>query len=327
MNRRSHASHLHKRGLGLSPLSEDEVEDIYLGALEVLERAGIKVEDPEVMDILSDAGCRVNRENGLCRIPPEIVEDAVTVTPSRIRFCGRDPKHDLIWEVGRSTFMPFVEGVTTVDLETRAVRTSCKQDVADICHLVEFLPEYDLASVSVTPRDRPTETASIHGFDAALRNTTKGINLALLSRHETETVVRMAQVVAGGPEELAERPLISTGGSPVAPLHFNKSFTDFLVASSRARIPTFCISMGMVGATMPVSIAGTMVVGIAEQLAGLVLIQASERGCPAIVGQSTCGFDMCTGLAAVGCPEMALVMAATAQIGRRIGVPSYAAGL
>ena len=85
--------------------------------------------------------------------------------------------------------------------------------------------------------------------------------------------------------------------------------------------------MGMVGATMPSTVAGTMVIGIAEELAGLVLVQACERGCPAVVGQSTCGFDMRTGLAQVGGPEMALVMAATAQIGRHLRVPSWAAGL
>ena len=327
MNRRSHSTRSNAEGLGLWPLTDDELDDIYLGALEVLERAGLKVQDPDCIDIFADAGCKVDRETHIVRFPPEVVEDAVNVSPARIRLCGRDPKHDVIWEAGRPTFTPFLEGVLTVDLETQQIRESTKQDVADICHLVEFLPEFDLPCVAVTPRDKPTETASIHGFDAALRNTTKGVYIALLSRHETEAVIEMAAAVAGGPEELADRPIVATAGSPVAPLHFNKSFTDFLVTSARARVPTFCISMGMVGATMPVTIAGTMVVGTAEELAGLVLIQACERGCPAIVGQSTCGFDMRTGLATVGCPEMALVMAATAQVGRRIGVPSYAAGL
>jgi len=327
MNRPIHAGRLRNGGMGLYALTDDEIDDIYLGALEVLERAGISVQDEECMDIFADAGCSVDRAEHRVRIAPEIVEDAVRLSPDRIRLCGRDPRHDVIWEPGRPTFTPFLEGVLTVDLETNEVRESTKKDVGDICHLVEFLPEFDYPCVSVTARDCPTETGSIHGWDAALRNSTKGILIALMSRHETDTVIEMARAVVGGAAELADRPIIAAAGSPVAPLHFNKSFTDFVIPSARAHIPTLIVSMGMVGATMPVTIAGTMVIGIAEELAGLVLIQACERGCPSMVGQSTCGFDMSTGLASVGCPEQALIMAATAQISRKIRVPSWTAGL
>ena len=117
------------------------------------------------------------------------------------------------------------------------------------------------------------------------------------------------------------------GRFPVAPLHFNKSFTDFVIPSARAHVPTMVVSMGLVGATMPVNIAGTMVIGIAEELAVSSSSRPANVGCPALAGQSTCGFDMSAGLASVGGPEMALVMAATAQIGRKIGVPSWTAGL
>jgi trimethylamine--corrinoid protein Co-methyltransferase len=313
--------------MGLNPLTADEVEDIYLGALEVLERTGIKVQDDECMDVFADAGCKVDRENHIVRIQPEIVENALRLAPERVRLFARDPKHDLTFEAGRPTFTPFLEGVETIDLDTGEVRPSTKKDVGDICHLTDFLPEYDFTCVAVTARDAPTETGSIHGMDAALRNSTKGILIALMSRHETETVIDMAAATVGGHEELAERPTITTAGSPVAPLHFNKSFTDFVIPSARAHIPTIVVSMGLVGATMPARIAGTMVIGIAEELAGLVLIQACYPGCPTLLGQSTCGFDMRVGLAQVGGPEMALVMAATAQIGRRLGVPSWAAGL
>lgn len=313
--------------MGLNPLTDDEVEDIYLGALEVLERTGIKVQADEAIDIYADAGCKVDRESHIVRIQPELVEHALSLTPERVRVYGRDSKYDLILEAGRPSFTPFLEGVMTYDLESGELRPTTKKDAGDICHLTEFLPEYDTNTMAVTPRDVPIETASIHGMEAALRNSTKPVLIALMSRHETDAVIELAAAVAGGRDELAEKPNTLIAGSPVAPLHFNKSCTDYVIPSARARIPTIIVSMGMVGATMPSTIAGTMVIGIAEELAGLVLVQACEPGCPALVGQSTCGFDMRTGLAQVGGPEMALVMAATAQFGRRLKVPSWAAGL
>ncbi len=57
--------------MGLNPLTDDEVEDIYLGALEVLERTGIKVQADEAIDIYADAGCKVDRESHIVRIQPE----------------------------------------------------------------------------------------------------------------------------------------------------------------------------------------------------------------------------------------------------------------
>ena len=103
-----------------SSLTEDEVEDIYLGALEVLERAGLKVQDPDCIDIFADAGCKVDRETHIVRFPPEVVEDAVNVSPARIRLCGRDPKKRCdLGSRQHPTFTPFLEGVLTVDLETK----------------------------------------------------------------------------------------------------------------------------------------------------------------------------------------------------------------
>jgi trimethylamine--corrinoid protein Co-methyltransferase len=327
MRRLPHSGRLRNGGLSLNPLTDDEIEDIYLGALEVLERTGIKVQDDECMDVFADAGCKVDRADHIVRIQPEIVEDAVHRSPDRVKLHGRDSKHDVLLEAGRSTFMPFLEGVLTYDLDSGELRQTTKKDAGDICHVAEFLPEYDINTMAVTPRDMPIETASIHGFEAALRNTTKPILIALMSRHETDGVIELAAAAVGGRDELAEKPNVCIAGSPVAPLHFNRSFTDFVIPSARAHLPTIIVSMGMVGATMPSTICGTMVVGIAEELAGLVLTQALEPGCPSVVGQSTCGFDMRTGLASVGGPEQALVMAATAQFGRHLRVPSWAAGL
>lgn len=327
MNRRPHTGRCRNSGITLSAITEDEVDDIYVGALEVLERAGVKVEDSEVLDIFADAGCKVDRETQRVRIPPEVVEDAIRLCPRRVKFCGRDPRHDLIWETGRSTFTNFMEGIQVTDLETGAIRPSTKTDVGDMARITEFLPEMDLTAVSVGARDVPPETASIHNMDATLRNTTKGIMISLMSKHETEAAVEMAAAVVGGRDELAERPILAVAGGNVSPLFFNKGFTDYIIVGARAHIPTFALPMGLVGATAPVTIAGAVVLGTAEQFAGLVLIQACEPGCPTVSGLSTCGFDMRTGLASVGGPEQPLCMAAVAQVGRRTGIPTWAAGL
>jgi len=208
MNRPDHAGRLRNSSLHLSALTDDELDDIYLGALEVLERAGIKVESEDCIDVLADAGCKVDREAHVVRMPPEIVEDSLRTSPSRVRLCGLDPRHDLIWEAGRPTFTNFCTGIETVDIDTGQVRHSTEKDVGDIARVTDELEELDFTTVAVTSRDAPFATGQVHGMDAAIRNTTKGIMIGLDSTHETEAVIEMAAAVVGGRDEFLELPRV-----------------------------------------------------------------------------------------------------------------------
>ena len=49
----------HQQTLGLRILSEDQLEQIHYGTLEVLERTGVKVHEKEALELLHGAGARV----------------------------------------------------------------------------------------------------------------------------------------------------------------------------------------------------------------------------------------------------------------------------
>jgi trimethylamine--corrinoid protein Co-methyltransferase len=72
------------------------------------------------------------------------------------------------------------------------------------------------------------------------------------------------------------------------------------------------------------TIAGSLVMKIAEQLAGLCLMQAIRPGSPCLFDNSQMKIDMRTSELDESGPESVLAIAAGAQLARRYGIPSYA---
>lgn len=313
-------------GLGVNLFSETDLEDIHLASLEILQRSGVLVEADDACDIYSDAGCSVNRETHIVKIPPHVVADALSSVPPSFRLGGRDPKNDVVIEPGRVTFCPFGEGLMMNDLETGENRPSTKSDVADQVLLADAMSEIEVNMASVTAQDCPADSAGQHALEAALANTTKPICATMLGTRNVEDGFKMAAAVVGGMDAFRERPIVFFPACPVAPMVLPNVLTENAIAHARYNVPFVAISMGMAGSATPITLASTLVVQNVEQLATLVLTQLAGRGVGFMMGTSTCTMDMRYGNSVVGTPETALYQAGTAAIARYYNVPSWTAG-
>ena len=327
MKRNLFAGGTRSRGLSVNVFTESELDDIHLATLEVLERTGVFVEADDARDIFKDAGCRVDPDTRMVRIPPHVVEDAIAAAPSKYVLCGRDPKNDFLMEPGRVAFTNFSEGIRVIDAETGEYRESTLQDVADIARLNDYLSEMDTHEISVGAKEVPPETAAVHNTEAQLLNTTKPIGIGPLSGLECNAILRMCAEVAGGADALRERPIVYGGVCPVSPLKLPRDATEVIIECARWGIPNNILSMAMAGGSSPVTLAGTLVTHNAEVLAGITLAELAERGCPVMYGSSTTAMDLRLAAASVGSPEIALLSAAVAQLARRYLLPSFVAGL
>ncbi len=327
MKRNLQAGRPSSGGLSLSVFTEAELADIHLGSLEVLERAGMWVEDDGALDIFSDGGCLVDREAHTVRIPPHLVEDGLRSCPPKTYLYGRDPANDIVLEAGRVYVSNFDEGIMIVDVRTGEYRHPVLTDVHEAARLVDALSDIDTYESAVHPVDVPEETASLYKWEAAIANTSKPVGTEAVSAADVKKLVEMATVVAGGEDEFRRRPLIGFGCCPVSPLQLPRDATDVIIESARAWCPDTILSMAMSGGSSPVTLAGTLVLHNAEVLGGIVLAQLTERGCPITYGSSTTAMDLRLATASVGSPELALFSAACAQMARRYGLPTFVAGL
>jgi len=327
MKRNPQAGAQRSAGLRLQMFSDADLDDLHRGTLEVLERTGVFVESDEALDVMADGGCRVDRETRVVKIPPYLVEDAIRSAPSTVRLCGRVPENDVVLEGGRVGFTNFSAGIMVVDPRTGEYRTSTTQDVADLARMTDYLDAIDTYEHAVEGRDAPETTLAIRDAALGLKNTTKCVGTGAMSTYDVDAIVRMGAAVAGGEDELRERPLVYFCECPVSPLKLTKDAAEVILGAARHGLPNNVISMAMSGGSSPVTLAGTLVTHNAEVLAGLVLAQLTERGAPTIYGSSTTAMDLRFAAASVGSPELGMISAGVAQLAQRYLLPSFVAGL
>ena len=79
----------------------------------------------------------------------------------------------------------------------------------------------------------------------------------------------------------------------------------------------------MGGATGPVTLAGLLVLSLAEFLAGMVVSQLTRRGAPLIMGGVISSMDMHTTILTYGSPELHLLSAAMTDVAHWLKVPMF----
>ena len=326
MKRNLHAGRSLNAGLSLNILTDDELEEIHLGTLELLERTGLFIEDERALTCFEEGGCRVDRGTKIVKIPPVVVEDAIRSAPSKVILYGRDPKHDIVLESTRVHFTNFSEGVMINDPFTGDNREPVKQDLVHAARVIDALPEIDFCEKAIGAHDVPLETVPLHNAEAFLTNTTKHCAFGPGNGFLLNKIMEMAAAIAGGMKKLMDRPLVSFTTCPVSPLKLITDCCEIIMESAKNNVVCNILSMAMAGGTSPVTLAGTLVTHNAEILGGLTLSQLTKRGAPVIYGSSTTAMDLRFGLAVVGSPECGMINAAVARLGNYYGLPTWVAG-
>ncbi len=306
------------------PLTDAQVQRFHEAALSILERTGVQVEEPEALRLFQEAGAMVDGEASCVRLPRSLVEDAVDWAPSRVVLAGRDPKWDLELEGARVHIGTGGAALTVLDMETGQPRPAVLRDVAELARLVDALDNVHFYLMPVYPTDMGTDEVDVNSYYASLANTTKHVQSGVYSVQGIRDTVEMCERIAGGAEQLRERPIVSFITSwMVSPLKFATDVTTLLIETCRQRIPVVLSAAPMAGSTAPVTLAGMLAQLTAEQLAGVVLTQLTQRGTPALIGPIPATADMKTGRYLGGSAEFGLTNAAMSQIGQFYNLPVY----
>ena len=311
----------------LTFLSDSEVEQIHEASLRILKETGVKVLSEKVRKLLADNGAEVDGE--IVKIPKPMVEEAARRAPREIILGARDPKCDLKIPGGEfpfiatSGFSPFI----TTNLETKERRQSTSSDLRDFAIVGDYLETLDYFWPIVIPNDLPPPLQELHAAAIALRNNRKHIQCSCVTEKTAQWQIRLATTIVGGEAELKKRPIFSTVNCVVAPLTFEKDSSEAMVVLARAGIPISPMTMVLGGTTAPVTLAGTLAVGNAEELAALVMVEYANPGAPLIYTSEAAPADMKTGEINYKAPEYPLLSAGAAQMARFYELPSLVADI
>jgi trimethylamine--corrinoid protein Co-methyltransferase len=304
------------------PLTDQQVRQIHEASLAILEQTGVQTEGSETLRLFEEAGARV--EGNRVRLSPALIEDAVDRAPSRVVLAGRDPDNDLILEGSRVYIGTGGAALNVLDMETGKVREAVLEDVANTARLVDALDNIHFYLIPIYPTDMSKEIVEINKYYVSLANTTKHVQAGVYTVNGIRDVVEMSERIMGGAEQLRERPLVSFITSwMVSPLKFDTGVTELLIECCRQRMPVVLSAAPMAGSTAPVTLAGMLAQLNAEQLAGLVLTQLVQPGCPVLIGPIPATANMKSGSYLGGSVELGMCNAAITQLAHFYQVPIY----
>ncbi len=308
----------------LNFLSDDEVRRIHEASLRILKETGVKIQSEKVRRLLAENGAEVS--DTIVKIPNSLIEEAIKEAPEEITLGAREPNCDLKIPshefpfIATSGFSPFVD-----DFETGERRKSTSSDLKDFAIVGDYLDTLDYFWPIVIPNELPPPLHELHALAISLRNNRKHIQCSCVTEKMAKWQIRLASAIVGDEEELRKRPILSTIHCPVAPLTFERDSSEAMVTLARAGIPTAPMTMVLSATTAPATIAGTLAMGNAEELASLVIVECANPGAPMIYTSEAAPADMKTGEINYKAPEYPLLSAGCAQMARFYKIPSLTA--
>jgi len=292
----------------LETISEDEIERIHAATINVLEETGIKIENKWALDLLNKNGCIVDFDSMIARFPQELIEECIKTTPKIFKFKAREEKNDVILG-GDSVYFHSAPGMNTIDLDTFEPRPPTKDEHIDYIKVLDALPNLHKLSAypywgyeGVSPAMAIPESCAIK-----ILYSSKTQEVAYNLDSEVFTL-KMAQ--AAGVEYMS-------GLHTTSPLGVDKASIINTRRTVEAGFPIYIANGCTCGGTSPVTVPGSLVVGNAELLSMVVLVQLMEKGTRILVWDIVWPMNMKTGAPFFGQIQDSLENAIFNQIWRK----------
>lgn len=304
-------------------LNPDDVVKIHEASCEILENVGILVHSEKARRIYKDHGCLPQGDEGLIKFPRSVVEEYRGQFVPTFTFKGRDPENDRTIPGDRPVVVTASSAPNVIDPRTGRERRATSSDIANIAHLINELPGYDVFSISTLADDAPQGQFSLARFYPALKNCTKPIRGNTPNMDDLKRVLELGRIVAGGKDAYQERPVITHHCCPViSPLTMDVDSTESLIYLVEHGLPIYGTIVPNAGLTAPMTLIGNLALGNAEFLAAAILMQMIRPGTPLIYAVLSTVADLRTGAYTPGAIETGLMQMAHSQMAQYYKVPS-----
>jgi trimethylamine--corrinoid protein Co-methyltransferase len=300
-------------------LSDPQIEKVYGATLECLQRTGVNVLNAEARDLLKRAGAAV--EGVRVRIPPHIIEGAVSAAPRTFTLWGRDGQPRLELSPGANFFGPGPTCTYFVDPETGERRRTRRGDPGLAARVCDALDHIDYVMGLGLIGDVTPSLAPVYEFAEMVANTTKPVLPWGYSLQNVADIYQIALAVSGDEGALRRRPFLAFFATFQSPLvQTDEDLANGLYAAERG-IPVVFLGGGSAGSSAPITGAGTLVISLAGALTSLAIVQLKAPGAAVCIGAVPGAMDLRTSRPAYGSPEMSLYSAANSDVAHYLGLP------
>lgn len=305
-------------------LSEEIIKQIIEEALQLLESPGVKIGSQEAISWLHDSGARVEPNQGIVKIAPEFVLQALENVPKEFSLYNKLGEATVHYAGEKVHFDPGSSAINILDSESYQHRPAETSDLIKIIQICESLSAYDAQSTAVVCHDVPQEIGDLYRLYLVLLYSNKPIVTGSFSIKTSKIMFDMLEICAGDSSSVKENPRAIFDVCPSPPLNWTEFAAQNLIDLARAGIPAQIVSMPLSGAAAPVTLIGSIVQHTAECLSGITIHQLANPGAPIVWGGAPALFDMRYGTTSVGAAETLLMVNGYAQVGKYLGIPTHA---
>ena len=305
------------------PLNVEDLPSIDRAVRSILSDVGMTEAPDSVIKAVKGAGGSLDND-GRLHFSTELIDNALNGLVRDFTLCGQHPEMDMQLGVSRVHTGSGGAAPLVLDLDSGQYRDSTLKDLYDAARLVDNLDNIHFFSRSMVARDMPdTRALDINTAYACLAGTRKHVFAAATDADHVEEIAEMCYVIAGSREAFLARPFLSLNcNMSVPPLRFDAESCEIGAAAVRCGIPLHSNTFGQMGASSPVTMAGTIAQTIAETLAGMIFAWALNPEAKVIFGTRPMLTDLRTGAMSGGSAEGAIATAATVQMANFYGLPN-----
>ncbi|MEA3470053.1 MAG: trimethylamine methyltransferase family protein [Thermodesulfobacteriota bacterium] len=332
-------------------LNLEQMTRIHTATLAILQDPGIWCYNRRAAELFEKHGAQsvYEEQSGTpcwrVRIPAGFIETAINMAPSRVVLGARNPDNrlELDAEVPRvyfgsgseanvwldTEFSEFV-GVNDATLSRKLPKFTEKRGSTELlaraAHLCEQLEHLDffIRPVNIQDEGINEDNHDVNKFFASLNNITKHVQAGLTSLDALNDVVRMAEIIAGGPEKLRENPLLSFIACVFkSPLQLVDDTADKVFAIVEQGLPLVISSSPQGGSSAPIQETGMVAQINAEILTGIALTQLIKPGAPVLYGSVPVRARLDDLHDLYGCPEFNQYNIDCVQMARMYKLPCY----
>ena len=284
-------------------LSPEQCERIHCASLEILARTGVRLFEPAAVELLRRAGAFVSEGNRV-RIPAGLVEKAFSTVPKRVTLHDRTGRPALFLEGYRCYYGTGSDCLFIRDHRTGERRQAVLHDVVEAMTVCDALPHVDFVMSMFSPSDVPAHIFDRYVMEVMLNHTAKPLIFVNNDFGGCPDAVEMAEIVAGGAEELRQRPFVACYINVTSALRHNAESLQKLLFLADKGLPALYIPVVTGGINGPITPAGCQALAGAATLTGLVLSQLKREGAPFIApGFAGDALDMRTMVSPYCAPE------------------------
>ena len=312
---------LRAKGGCWAPLDKTQIATIGEAAIKILTTIGVSEAPDILIDVIQKLGGSF--VGGRLFYPQDLVERAIKDGPKKILLAGQLPKQDL--KVGGSTVYTGTGGAApnVFDEEKDEYRSSTLADLYAAARLADTLPHIHFFSRSLVARDvEDPLDFDLSTAVASLLGTSKHVMVQAAKPAHVSEIAELCYEIAGGEHQFRSRPFLSLNINHVVPplrMHFES--IHVMETAVRAGIPVHCNVFGQLGASSPVTLAGSVAQTLAETLAGLSFVHALDPKAPRLAGPRPMVTDLRTGGMAGGSGEQAMATGVAVQVLGQWGIP------